>query len=64
MISEDGCDGCIVHSGNICFYNWIEGWPCKCCLIKMMCTRDCADLTAHTKRRYAMDADCMARTKK
>lgn len=46
------CDGCLVYPTlNNCFYNDIEGCPCKTCIIKMMCIRDCADLTAHTKKR-------------
>lgn len=58
-ISEEGCDGCLVYPAvKGCFYNSIEGCPCKGCLIKMMCVRDCADLIAHTKKRdNAMKAE-------
>ncbi len=56
---DEGCNGCLVYPAvTICFYNSIGGCPCKGCLIKMMCVRDCDKLAAHTiKRDNAMKAE-------
>jgi len=49
----EGCDGCLIYPTAVdtCFYNDIEGCPCKACIIKMICIKGCADLTAHIKER-------------
>lgn len=52
MNDDDGCDGCcLFHVADECFYNRNGSCPCKNCIIKMMCKKNCADLTAHIQRR-------------
>lgn len=46
------CDGCHVYpTVGVCFWNDVEGCPCKNCIVKVMCTETCADLNAHDKKR-------------
>lgn len=47
----DECEGCVLCYKNPgCFYDRIDGCPCKTCLVKVMCKKPCDDLEMQAKR--------------
>ncbi len=54
MITE--CDGCVnMDISDDCRHNRVENCPCKNCLVKVVCTLGCPDLTAHSRKIWAVE---------